>query len=317
MNFVRVFMNLFQFNRTNWKAVILCLLAASIFWLFNAFNKSHTSTIRFPLRFEYNNQQFVAVSPLPRHININVTGSGWDLIRKTLGMKVPDLVIPLERPLEIKKIPASVLTPVLISQLGGLQINYIVTDTLYTNVDEKISKTFKLSVDLSKIKFREGFGNTGVVELSPDSVVIDGPKSIIESIPDTIVLPAQGKQISKSFHDELEVPLFNSESINRNPPVISVKVEVSPIEVIEVMIKVKAVNKLPARKPYFTDSVKVLLQVPVNQKAALIEKLSQIIALLDLKNVDVKGSYQRYPKIIGLPIYAQVVSIDSVSFKID
>ena len=317
MDFVRVFMNLFQFNRTNWKAVILCLLAASIFWLFNAFNKSHASTIRFPLHFEYANQQFVAVTPLPRYININVTGSGWDLIRKTWGMKVPDLVIPLERPLDIKKIPSSTLTPVLINQLSGLQINYIVTDTLQINVDEKTSKTFMLSVDLTKVTFREGFGHTGVVELTPDSVVIDGPKSIIATLSDTIVLPVQGQRISKTFHDELEVPLFNSESINRNPPVISVNVLVGAVEIIEVMIKVKAINRSGARKPYFTDSVKVSLQVPVNQKADLIEKSSQLRAMLDLKHVEVKGSYQAYPKIIGLPIYAQVVSIDSVSFKID
>ena len=309
-------MNLFQFNRTNWKAVILCLLAAAIFWLFNAFNKSHTSTIRFPLHFEFDNQHFVAVSPLPHQININVTGTGWDLIRKTLGMKVPDLIIPLERPMETKKITASALTPVLISQLGGLQINYIVTDTLYTNVDEKITKTFKLSVDLSKVKFREGFASTGVVELSPDSVVIDGPKSIITSIAETIVLPVQGKQISKSFHDELEVPLFNSQSINRNPPVISVKVEVGPVEIIEAMIKVKAVNPSQARKSYFTDSVKVLLQVPADQREDLRQKLSQIKAMLDVQDV-VKGLNKIYPKVVGLPIYARVVSIDSVSLKID
>ena len=80
----------------------------------------------------------------------------------------------------------------------------MVTDTLHIHLDEKISKTFRLSVDLSKVKFREGFGSTGVVEVVPDSVVIDGPKSIIKSIPDTIVITVQGKQISKSFHDELK-----------------------------------------------------------------------------------------------------------------
>lgn len=309
-------MNLFQFNRTNWKAVILCLLAASIFWLFNAFNKSHTSTIRFELHFEFDKQKFVPVSPLPHQISINVTGSGWDLIRKTIGMKVPDLIIPLERPLETKKIPASALTPVLISQLGGLQINYIVTDTLYTNIDEKVAKTFKLSVDLSKVKFRKGFGSTGEVELSPDSVVIDGPQSIITLIPDTILLSIQGKQVSKSFQDELEVPLFNTESINRNPPVVSVKVEVSRVANIEAMIKVKAANLSQARKSYFADSVKVVIQVPSDQSEDLVQKLSQINAMLDLQNA-VKGSNKIYPTVVGLPIYARVVSIDSVSLKID
>jgi len=316
MNFVRIFRNLTQFNRTNWKAVILCLLAATIFWLFNAFNKSHSSTIRFPIHFEYDNQRFVAVSPLPHQININVTGSGWELIRKTLGLNLPELVIPIDYPLDTKKIPARSLAPVLISQLGGLQINYIVTDTLTINVDEKVSKTFKLSVDLSNIKFRKGFGSTGVVALVPDSVVIDGPKSIISTIPDSIVLPVQATQINKSFQEELEVPLFNSESINRNPPVISVSVEVSEVETIEAMIKIKEVNQPRAWKSSLTDSVKVFIRIPANLSEDLRGKLSQVNAIVDLKDV-VQGSDHLYPKIIGLPFYAQVVSIDSTTFKID
>jgi hypothetical protein len=316
MNFVRVFRNLAQFNRTNWKAVILCLMAATIFWLFNAFNKSHSSTIRFPIHFEYDHQRFVAVSPLPHQININVTGSGWELIRKTLGLKLPELVIPIDRPLDTKKIPARSLAPVLSSQLGGLQINYIVTDTLNIHVDEKVSKTFPLSVDLSNVKFREGFGSTGVVKVVPESVVIDGPKSIIHAIPDTIVLPVQATQISKSFQDELEVPLFNSESINRNPPVISVSVEVTEVEILEAMIKIKTVNQPRAWKSPLTDSVKVFIRIPVNQGEDLREKLSQINAILNWKD-GVQGSDHLYPKIIGLPFYAQVVSIDSVTFKID
>jgi YbbR domain-containing protein len=155
-----------------------------------------------------------------------------------------------------------------------------------------------------------------LVEVVPDSVTIDGPRSIINSISDTIILPVVGKQISKSFRDELEVPLFNSESINRNPPVISVSVEVGRVETLEAMLKVKIVNRPRLLKSFFTDSVKVILLVPVNQREDLRGKLSQVNAILDLKDVQ-RGSYQIYPKIIGLPIYTQVVSIDSVSFKID
>jgi len=316
MNFVRVLLNLFQFNRTNWKAIVLCFLAAAIFWLFNAFNKSHTTTIRFPLRFEFDSQKFVAVNPLPHHISINVSGSGWELFRNTLGIKLPELVIPLERPSETKKILTTTITPILTSQLGGLQIIYMVTDTLHVYLDEKMEKTFRISIDLSKVSYREGFGNTGLVEVVPDSVIIDGPRSIINSIPDTITLPVSGKQIGKSFRDEVEVPLFNSESIQRNPPVVSIRVEVGQMETIETKIKVNAINLPRIGKHSVTDSVKVLLQIPVSQNEDLKAKLSLAKAHVDLKGAD-KGLHKVYPALIGLPVYARVISIDSVSFKID
>lgn len=292
------------------------MVAAAIFWLFNAFNKSHSSTIRFPLQFEYNSQRFVAVHPLPHHISINVMGSGWDLIRRSLGIKLPALVIPLERPVDTRKLATSSLTPVLVSQLGGLQINYIVTDTLYLQIDEKVSKTFQLSADISAVNFRDGFGSFGTPAVVPDTVVIEGPRSIVTKIPETILLPVTGNQISKSFQDEVEVPLFNSVSIKRNPPVVSVQVKVVPVKIIEARVKVKTINHPRNIRSSFTDSVKVVLRVPSTQREDFKEKTTLINAILDLKDI-VKGSHRLYPKIIGLPLYVQVISIDSVTFKID
>lgn len=315
MNFVRVIINLFQFNRTNWKAVILCLMAAAIFWLFNAFNKSHSSTIRFPLHFDYDDQRYVAVKPLPHQININVTGSGWELIRKTLGVKLPELVIPVERPLEIRKIPAAAITPLLATQLGSLKINYIITDTLRILLDEKTTKTFRLVADLSKVRFKEGYGSTGTIDIVPDTVVIDGPRSIIRSIPDTITLPLLAAGISKSFQDEVEVPLFNSETVNRNPPVVTVRVEVGEVETIAVTVKVNVIHK-PRTVKILADSVKAFIQIPVEQREDFHDKLSEIKAQIDLKNGE-KNNRQLYPRVMGLPIYARVISIDSLSYKID
>ena len=125
MNLIRVIGNLFRFDRANWKAVVLCFVAAGVFWLFNAFNKTYATTIKFPLHFDYNHDKFVPVTPLPNHININVSGNGWDLFRNQLGLKLPELTISLERPLEVKKIVGATLPPLFQHQMGKLQINYL------------------------------------------------------------------------------------------------------------------------------------------------------------------------------------------------
>jgi len=314
MNFVRVIINLFQFNRTNWKAVILCFLAAGIFWLFNAFNKSHSSTVRFPLRFDYDHTRYVPINPLPHYISINVEGSGWDLFRKTFGVKLQELVIPLERPQDVKKIPTSSLTPVLITQLGSLQINFIATDTLRVQLDETTVKTFHLGVDTKSIHYKEGYGNTGIISVLPETVVIDGPQSIINTIPDTILLQMKTSSISKTFRDEVEVPLFKSESISRNPPVVTVMIEAGPVEVIETSLKLTLLNQPRTMKNRFADSVKVLIQIPVNESENFRKLISQIDALVDFKTAK---SSSITPTIIGLPVYARLISVDSLSYRID
>ncbi|MBZ0247597.1 MAG: hypothetical protein K8H85_16765, partial [Cyclobacteriaceae bacterium] len=96
MNFFRVISNLFHFNRTNWKALSLCLLAALVFWFFNALNKDYSTNLRFSVNFLFDQERYVAVEPLPKEVFMNVSGNGWDLLRKSLGVNLPDMNIPLE-----------------------------------------------------------------------------------------------------------------------------------------------------------------------------------------------------------------------------
>jgi hypothetical protein len=270
--------------------------------------------VRFPLRFDYDHTRYVPINPLPHYININVVGSGWDLFRKTFGVKLQELVIPLERPTEVKKIPTSSLNPVLITQLGSLQINYIATDTLRVQLDETTVKTFHLGIDAKTINYKDGYGNTGIISVLPETVVIDGPQSVINTIPDTILLQLKTSSISKTFRDEVEVPLFKSESINRNPPVVTVMIEVGPVEMIETSLKLRLLNQPRVTKNRFADSVKVLIQVPANQRENFRKLTSQIDALIDFKTA--KSGFIT-PTIIGLPLYARVISIDSLSYRID
>jgi hypothetical protein len=241
-------------------------------------------------------------------------GSGWELVRKTFGVKLPELVIGLERPLEAKKLPASSLTPMLIPQLGSLQINYIATDTLRVQLDEKMEKTFYLAVDSDLIVYKEGYGNTGLINVIPNTVIIDGPESVIQSIPDTILLPVKTNSLSKTFQDEVEVPLFKSESINRNPPVVTVVIEVGAMETIETWLKLTWRNPPRSMKNRFADSVKVSFRIPTSKREHFREQEGQISAWMDIKTVN-NGSI--VPLISGMPIYAKVISIDSSSYKID
>ena len=153
MNFLRAISNLLRFDRTNWKALALCLFAAAIFWIFNALNKSYATNLRFPLQFEFDNTKYIPVEPLPATLTMNVSGNGWELFRKSLGLKVPSISLPLERPVDTRKIVAGTLAPIVASQIGALQVNYIVSDTLRLKIEPKILRKIKLVADLGGVTF--------------------------------------------------------------------------------------------------------------------------------------------------------------------
>src|SRR5688572_25830847 len=134
MSFLNSIFNILRFNRRNWKAVVLCVFTATVFWFFNALNKTYTTNINFPLTFDYDKENFIPVQSLPQTVRLNVTGNGWELFKRSTGVKQDPLQLPLERPGEIKKIEGSGLRLPFSSQVDGLQINHVLSDTIHIDL---------------------------------------------------------------------------------------------------------------------------------------------------------------------------------------
>jgi YbbR domain-containing protein len=303
MNFLRAIGNLLRFDRANWKAVILCFIVAIVFWLFNAFNKTYSTNVRFPLRFEYDAENFIPVHELPRQVTVNVSGNGWELFRSHFGIKLPELAIALEHPLETKKIVGATLLPQLEPQLGKLKINYVVTDTLHLKIDERDAHLFKVTVDTKNLRFKEGYGLISPIVLLPDSISVDGPKSVLHELPDSLSLLLDDEGISENFSKEIEVSVPSGVNLNRNPSLVKVMFEVGRVSTLSFALKWSR-----DRQPDATDSVRITVMVPIRQETEVISLHKQWAAT---------GKRVRNKKVIparfNLPPYVRIVEIDSVT----
>ena len=310
MNILRIFVNLFRFDRANWKVVGLCVLTAMVFWIFNAFNKNYSTNVRFPILFEFDGEKYAPADHLPKSVNLNVSGNGWDLFRKHLGVKVPPVIIPLERAKEIKKIVGSTLAPMLATQVGNLKINYVVTDTLYLQIDERDSHQYKLVADISGITFREGYGRISPVVVLPDSIELDGPQSRLHALDDSIVLVLNEKNLSKNFRAEVEVLFPGSEFLKISPPLVQIMFEVS--QVVNVKRKIKViVNKNGGHE--VADSVEALFQIPTGREGDF--KVQSLEILSEVSASQFKNFHAARPKVINIPPYALLLRVDSVHVK--
>ena len=313
MNFFRVLNNLFRFNRTNWKAVSLCFLAATVFWFFNALNKNYATNVRFPLQFEFDQKKFAPSKRLPQDIYVNVSGKGWDILRKNLGLKLPTMMIPLEHPVETKRIVGSTLPPLLASQLGNLKINHIVTDTLYLSIEPKDSIKMKVVIDLTNITFKKDYGRTSPIVVLPDSIQLQGPKSRLQNLADSIVVSLAEKKLSSNFREQLEIP--DNESIKRNPPVVEVMFEVGEVIEVEQKLKLDLINiPTAARVNLGMDSISCWVKIPKSRVDDFGQVATGVKAVLDLKDAR-NGARKALPAIVGLPSYASIVRTDSVRLR--
>ncbi len=314
MNFLRAISNLLRFDRTNWIALALCFFAAGVFWIFNALNKTYATNLRLPLKFDFDNAKYVAVDPLPAHLTINVSGNGWEIFRKSLGVKVPDVSLPLERPAETHKIVGAGLSPIVASQIGTLQINFIVTDTLRLRIEPKATRKIKLVADLSCISFKKDIGRISPVVILPDSVSLEGPKSIIENTPDSINLKVTGSRLNNNFRENAEIVIANNELISRNPPVAEVIFEVGPIRQIEKNIKLRA-GKLPWGMEVRADSVHCVFVLPQKNHLQFLADLKLIQAGITLPELNKGETRFLTPTLRDVPPYTSLIHIDSVLVK--
>lgn len=313
MGLLHSIFNILRFNKRNWKAVVLCLLTASVFWCFNALNKRYTTTLRFPLTFEFDRESFIAVQPLPNTVTINVTGIGWNLLRRSAGVRVSPLVISLERPSQIRKIVGSTLPGMLASQLGGFDINFILTDTLHLAVEAKGSRLLKLSPEIEDILFRQGYARTSEVKITPDTVRLEGPIKLIRALPNPLGVKLPHRNIDDDFREPVQLKFLNDELIYRNPETVDISFRVDKL--IEVRDSARlAVTNAPKNSWPFIERHKWPCTIAVPERSLDSLKMDSVRAVLDLSGFK-RGTKKIKPMLQGLPAYSRVISVDSVTVK--
>ena len=313
MGIIQSILNLLRFNRNNWKAVALCVFAATVFWLFNALNKRYTTNINLPLVFDYDQENYVAVRPLPEAVRFNVTGVGWNLFRRSAGLQVPPLVVPLPQPAEIKKIVGSTIPGLVANQPEGFDINFVLTDTLHVAIEPKASKWIKLSIETPALLFRRGYGRVSDVEISPDSVFIEGPVRLIQSLPDVVDLKLSDRNIDGDFSEDVEVKFLNDELITRNPPTVFVGFSVDNYIEIRDSVKLQLVNP-PRNSVPVIGGKKLACTFAIPEYTQETFSPDSVKAVVDLTNIT-RGERKVLPNIVGLPEYSRVVELDSISIK--
>ena len=214
-------------EKSNWKVVALCVLGATTFWFFNALNKDYATRINYPVEFIFDDEEVVVVEELPEKVSIVVSGGGWNLLRKTIWFNNNPIQILLENPTSQKYITKASLTSIIADQLNEIRLNYVVTDTLYLNIEEREYKKVALTIDSAGISLEENYRIVSPVEVEPDSALVTGPASFIRELADSFLLYVPYKELNKSFDENIDLSQLESEKIQVEPDEIHVRFEVA------------------------------------------------------------------------------------------
>lgn len=293
---------------------MLCVFTATVFWFFNALNKTYTTNIAFPLTFDYDDARFIPVEGLPKDVRLNVTGNGWELFKRSTGVKANPLEIPLETPGEVKKIVGSGLKFSFTNQLDGLEINHVLSDTIYLDLEPKIGRWVNLAVDSLQYNIKSGFDLTSDVAILPDSTYIEGPKRIVEKIRDPVMLTIPQRNIDEYYVKTIPVELPFDDMISIRPSAVSVMFNVEEMVTVKDSISLRVIN-IPPSVSQVLNSGKLPVTLSIPESFLEGFRLDSVKAVLDLQNFK-GGTAKIFPRVEGLPPYSDVIKIDSVTVKL-
>ncbi|MCY4418820.1 MAG: hypothetical protein OXB93_03120, partial [Cytophagales bacterium] len=78
--------------------LLVSVFVAFVFWFLNAFNRTYTASLDFPIEFSYDEETVVVVDELPKEILLNISGAGWDILKTTSSLLSPPLLITIPSP---------------------------------------------------------------------------------------------------------------------------------------------------------------------------------------------------------------------------
>lgn len=216
--------------KMNFKTLVLCFLTAAVFWLLNSLNKPGYSThIDYPLEIKYNDSLYISTKPLPKKLSINLSSTGWELLKYTLSSNITPIVYEIHNPLKISRLDNSFLLESLTTTLKKSKLNYVVADTTILNFERKQSKKILLKVDSLGINLEKNFVVSSLINIAPTTVMVEGPESIINEYPDTILLKVPSKKLAINFDDKISINLPKNSLVKVNTEKILVSFEVAEL----------------------------------------------------------------------------------------
>ncbi|PZX59724.1 hypothetical protein LV84_00933 [Algoriphagus ratkowskyi] len=268
---------------SNLKVVVLCIAAATTFWILNALNKDDYNTIvDFPVEIIYDQTQFVAVSSVPKTLEIEISGNGWDLLRKYFNFNNTAYPIELSNPPSKNYILTNDLKRSLGEFLSPTQLVSVLQDSLKFNINEIKSIKVTPVLDSTSFSMAKNFRIIDQITFNPATITLIGPSSILDSLKGNFIISLDENRINKSITKviTLKAPEELGGLVEIEQEKISVKFEV--IEFLEgnKRLKIKKLN-FPNTVSLVDEDVAIKISYLVDERKSSELKELEFEAILD------------------------------------
>lgn len=243
---------------------LVCLAIATVLWFVNALGDTYETTVSMPIQYTNLPKEKVLVSAPPKKIQVQLKAHGLTLLRHKLKLSIKPLNFNVKSftdglmdktTAENFKIVSNRYLPQLSRQVSSeISILGIKPDTLYFKFDRIIQRKLPVAPNF-EITFENQYFQYDSIHFIPDSVMVTGPRSIVEKMKNVPVKHQRFKKLDATYRRSMVFEDINSVEIE--PRRVNVEIPVSQYSEYIADIPIQALN--------VPDSIK-LITFPVNVK---------------------------------------------------
>lgn len=315
--FQKYFGNFKKKKTSDIKVVVLCVIAATTFWVLNALNKdNYVTVVNYPIAFQYNAQEYMAIEELPSEVRIEINGNGWDLFRKYFNVNVSPFIIELSNPDEQNFLPSTAFRRSLNEVLSPTDLVSILTDTLKFEINKIITAQVDLELDTTSFEVAAHHKLVGPISLSPQTVEVKGPSSKIKQLGSSLFISLEGTKIDEDYNQFVPIvlPEVQKKYLSISPQTVNINFEV--IAFLEGNKRLKLQKKHFPKDVHLDNEINsVLLKYRVDERRVEDLKELELEGILDYRNRNKKDSTVSI-EINNLPEYIESISMEPKVFRL-
>ncbi|MBC8045956.1 MAG: hypothetical protein H7Y00_04125 [Fimbriimonadaceae bacterium] len=268
-------------------------------WLFISMNRLHDYKISVGVTYQLA-ENTISKNRLPDHVDLNVSATGWKLLRALFIERNVELDL---RNTEISKIFLPNENVLLFTNdlPSDIAINAITPDTILIDYDEKGSKKIPVVLN-SDFTFKENYDIVGEIKIIPDSILIMGPKTILDTYQTWTTEIIHKEDIDKNISGNAALKRADKENISLSAIAIQYQAKVTEYESSNITFD--ADSYVDEEFVVVQDEIRVYYKFPKDSASQTFQ--AEFIISEDFRSAD-----EGYREIVMEPL-SSFVKIDSI-----
>lgn len=294
--------------------LIVCMIFSSIFWFVVKMSKTYTTDRIVEIDYTLPEGKAFAELP-PNEFEAQVEGTGWNLMYDFFISKRPKIAFDLntfpastiERDQMVKRINEQMFKPLEVKDVSSLAQRSFGKDYVILDYEERFEKKLPVFFDGSP-SFELGYDYLDSVILTPDSVLVSGPFSLVENLTHWKTDWVEAADLKEDFTQVVDLKAPEKGQVFLTPESVQVDIAVEEFTENSLFVPVTLINH--------PDSIRIFPAKVQVQFVVGLSKFNQITADSFLLEVDFQGIARNAENnTVPLSLIKQPKEVNGVNFS--